>query len=162
MSAAAAAAAGRGGQAPAALVALEQFAGGGTIEELRHVVGLTHSATVRLIDCLVADGQVSRRYTSRDRRSVALRLTPSGRAAARRIRQARAAAVEETLGGLTDAQRRALTAMAERLTGDLASLRIQQRAMGEAPAGGWLCRLCDFDACGRPAGQCPAARAARR
>jgi rubrerythrin len=63
---------------------------------------------------------------------------------------------------LTDAQRRALTAMAERLTGDLASLRIQQRAMGEAPAGGWLCRLCDFDACGRPAGQCPAARAARR
>ena len=81
--AAAAAAAGRGGQAPAALVALHQFAGGSTIEELRQVLGLSHSAAVRLIDSLVADGHVARHQAADDRRSVALILTASGRTTAR-------------------------------------------------------------------------------
>ena len=27
--------------------------------------------------------------------------------------------------------------------------------------GGWICRLCDLQACGRPQGECPAANAAR-
>jgi DNA-binding MarR family transcriptional regulator len=160
MTAAADAAAGRGGQAPAALVALDQFAGGGTIEQLRHVLGLTHSAAVRLVDGLVADGYVVRRSRAGDRRSVALRLTHSGRAAARRIGRARALAVEQTLRGLSEAQQRSLTTLAERLTADLTALRLEERAMGEPPAGGWLCRLCDFAACGRPEGRCPAARRA--
>jgi DNA-binding MarR family transcriptional regulator len=162
ISAAAAAAAGRGGQAPAALVSLDQFAEGSTIEQLSAVLGLTHSATVRLVDGLVADGHVARRRGTGDRRAVALRLTPTGRAAARRIIRARRHAVQDVLGGLTQAQRRALTAMAERLTGDVASYRLEQRAAGELPAGGWLCRLCDFDACGRPEGRCPAAMRAGR
>jgi len=161
VTAAAAVAAGRGGQAPAAIVALDQFAEGGTIEQLRDVLGLTHSATVRLVDGLVSDGHVARRHRAGDRRSVALRLTPAGRAAARRIARARATAVAEPLAGLTAAERVSLTALAERLTGDLAALRVEQRAVGEPPAGGWLCRLCDFDACGRPEGRCPAAVRAR-
>jgi MarR family transcriptional regulator, negative regulator of the multidrug operon emrRAB len=156
ITAAAATAAGRGGQAPAALVALDQFAEGRTIEELSAVLGLTHSATVRLIDALVADGNVSRRRGRGDRRAVAIRLTPAGRATARRIIRARRQAVQDALGNLTAAQRRALTKMAERLTGDLTTLRLEQRAAGEIPAGGWLCRMCDFEACGRPAGRCPA------
>jgi DNA-binding MarR family transcriptional regulator len=158
---AAAVAAGRGGQAPAALVALDQFADGSTIEELSAVLGLTHSATVRLVDALVADGNATRRRRSGDRRTVAIRLTPTGRATARRITRARGQAVREVLGGLTAAQRRSLTAMAERLTGDLAALRLEQRAVGDLPAGGWMCRMCDLDACGRPAGRCPAAAIAR-
>jgi DNA-binding MarR family transcriptional regulator len=157
VNAAASAAAGRGGQAPAALVALHQFAGGGTIEDLRQVLGLTHSAAVRLIDSLVVDGHVARRRRLGDGRAVALALTPSGRKAARRVIRARAQALEATLGALTDAQRRSLTALAEQLTGDLAALRLLERRRGVSPAGGWLCRLCDFDACGRPDGQCPAA-----
>jgi DNA-binding MarR family transcriptional regulator len=161
ITAAAAATAGRGGQAPAALVALDQFAGGSTIEELSSVLGLTHSATVRLVDGLVSDGQVARRRRRGDRRAVAIALTPSGRAAARRIKRARREAVEEVLGGLSAAQRRALTAMAERLTGEVAALRLEQRGAGVVPAGGWLCRLCDFTACGRPEGRCPAAARAR-
>ena len=160
VNAAASTAAGRGGQAPAALVALHQFAGGGTIEDLRQVLGLTHSAAVRLIDSLVVDGHVARRRPTGDRRAVALALTPSGRKVARRIVRARAQAVEATLDGLTEAQRRSLTVLAERLTGDLTALRLEERRQGIAPAGGWLCRLCDFDACGRPEGQCPAARRA--
>ncbi len=157
IAAAATAAAGRGGQAPAALVALDQFAEGSTIDELSAVLGLTHSATVRLVDALQADGHVVRGGRAGDRRAVALRLTSSGRAAARRVTRARGEAVQHVLGGLTDAQCRALTAMAERLTSDLAGLRLDQRRAGELPPGGWLCRMCDFAACGRPEGRCPAA-----
>ena len=160
ITAAADAAAGRGGQAPAALVALDQFAGGGTIEQLRQVLGLTHSAAVRLVDSLVADGLVARGHRAADRRAVSLGLTAAGRAAAQRVRRARAAAVQETLAGLTDRERRSLTALAEHLTGDLTSLRLEQRRLGDVPAGGWLCRLCDFEACGRPEGRCPAAERA--
>lgn len=161
ITAAAAGAAGRGGQAPAALVALDQFAEGSTIEQLSDVLALTHSATVRLIDALVSDGHAVRRRRRGDGRAVAVILTPSGRAAARRIRRARSQAVRDVLGGLTGPQRRALTTMAERLTGDLVSLRLEQRAEGEVPAGGWLCRLCDFGACGRSEGRCPAAGTAQ-
>lgn len=157
ITAATAAAAGRGGQAPAALVALDQFAEGSTIEQLSGVLALTHSATVRLVDVLVRDGHVARRRRAGDRRAVAVRLTASGRAAARRIKRARAAAVRAALEGLSEAQRRSLTSMAERLTSDLVGLRLEERAVGTPPAGGWLCRMCDFGACGRRDGRCPAA-----
>jgi len=150
-------AAGRGGQAPAALVALHEFAGGGTIEDLRRVLGLTHSAAVRLVDGLVADGHVTRGPGTADARSVAVILTAAGRAAARQILRARAEAVASTLDGLSQAQRRSLTTMAEHLTGDLAELRLEERRQGRPPTRGWLCRLCDFEACGRPDGRCPAA-----
>ena len=149
--------AGRGSQAPAALVALHQFADGSTIEELRRVLGLSHSAAVRLIDGLVSDGHVTREPAAQDRRSVALTLTPSGRATARRIAAARQRAVETTLEGLTQAELRALTRLAERLTADVVSLRLDERREGATPPGGWLCRLCDFQACGRSDGRCPAA-----
>jgi DNA-binding MarR family transcriptional regulator len=155
-----AAVAGRGGQAPAALVALHEFAGGGTIEALRGVLGLTHSAAVRLVDGLVEDGHVARVPAAVDRRAVSLTLTASGRAAARRILRARAEAVEAALDVLTEAERRSLTRLAERMTDDLAALRLEERRRGAAPPSGWLCRLCDFEACGRPEGRCPAARRA--
>jgi MarR family transcriptional repressor of emrRAB len=158
LSAATSAAAGRGAQGPAALVALHEFAGAGTIENLSQVLGLTHSAAVRLVDGLVADGYVSRGRSTGDRRAVSLLLTTAGRAAARRISHARAQAVEATLDGLTDAQRRSLTALVERLTSDMAALRLGERRQGAAPPRGWLCRMCDFEACGRPEGRCPAAR----
>ena len=138
-------------------MALHEFAGHGTIEDLSHVLGLSHSAAVRLVDGLVADGHLARLPLARDRRAVSLVLTASGRAAARRIIRARAQAVEATLDGLTDAQRRSLTTLAERLTGDLASRRLGERDRGAPPQGGWLCRMCDFGACGRPERRCPAA-----
>lgn len=154
---AAEASAGRGSQAPAALVALHQFAAGSTIEELRRVLGLSHSAAVRLIDGLVADGHVAREPAANDRRSVALNLTASGRATAQRIIAARHMAIEATLERLTEVELRALTGLAEQLTADVADLRLNERRDGAAPVGGWLCRLCDFHACGRSEGRCPAA-----
>lgn len=157
---AAAAAAGRGGQAPAALVALHEFAGGSTIDRLRDVLGISHSATVRLIDALAADGYVSRGHQPDDRRSVAVTLTPAGRRTATRIRTARAEAVRGVLEGLGKEQRGSLVRLSEALTEQLVDLKLSQRAGSEAPAGGWLCRLCDMKACGRPDGRCPAARRA--
>jgi DNA-binding MarR family transcriptional regulator len=161
VTAAAASAAGRGGQAPAALVALHEFAAGSTIDQLRQVVGISHSTTVRLIDGLVADGHVVRTHDTDDRRSVALTLTPAGRRTARRILAARHQAVNRTLQGLSEQERRSLMRLAETLTGQLVDRKLDERARGNAPSSGWLCRLCDFDACGRPDGLCPAAEHAR-
>ena len=84
VTAAAAVAVGRGGQAPAALVALHEFADGSTIDHLRQVLGISHSAAVRLIDGLETDGHVERAVHADDRRSVALTLTPTGRQTAER------------------------------------------------------------------------------
>jgi DNA-binding MarR family transcriptional regulator len=161
VTAAAAAAAGRGGQAPGALVALHEFAGGSTIDQLRQVLGISHSATVRLIDALVADGHVSRTDHIDDGRSVALALTPAGRRTARRILAARREALQATLEGLSERERQLLMRLAEALTGQLVDLKLDERARGNAPSSAWLCRLCDFEACGRADGQCPAARRAR-
>lgn len=158
---AAATAAGRGGQAPAALVALHEFAGGGTIDQLRQVLGISHSTAVRLIDSLVADGHVARTHQSDDRRSVALTLTPSGRRAARRVLAARREVVHGTLEGLSEHDRRSLMRLAEVLTAQLVDLRLAERAVESPRSSGWLCRLCDFGACGRPDGLCPAAKRAR-
>jgi hypothetical protein len=61
------------------------------------------------------------------------------------------------LGALSGPQREALTPLVEGLVAALTRLRLDQRARGEVPPDGWLCRLCDFGACGRPDGRCPAA-----
>jgi DNA-binding MarR family transcriptional regulator len=161
VTAAAAVAAGRSGQAPAALVALHEFAGGGTIDQLRQVLGISHSTAVRLIDSLVADGHVARAHHSDDRRSVALTLTPAGRQAARGVLAARREVVDCALEGLSEQERRSLMGLAELLTAQLVDLKLAERARDNPPSSGWLCRLCDFGACGRSDGLCPAATRAR-
>ena len=86
-------AASHGAAGPAALTALDEFLGGRSMDDLRRVLGLTHSGAVRLVDRLAADGCVERRAGA-DGRSVALVLTAKGRRVARRVRAARAEALE--------------------------------------------------------------------
>lgn len=155
-------AAGRGGQAPAALVSLREFLGGASIEQLSQVMGLTHSATVRLVDRLVADGQVAKQRAGDDGRAVRLRLTARGARTAARIADARLQTMEACLRVLSEKDRRALARLTDRLLAGLATARLEARARHELPAGGWLCRSCDFEACGRPAGRCPVAGSAVR
>ena len=150
---------GRGAQAPAALVALREFLEDATVQQLSEVIGLRHSTTVRLVDRLVADGYVRRLGSGRDGRAVAIRLTRAGAAAADRVRRARRRAVEELLTPLSDGERRDLAAQVDKLLAAAARRRLQSRARGE-PVGGWMCRLCDLEACGRPEGRCPVAAAA--
>jgi MarR family transcriptional repressor of emrRAB len=142
---AAARAGGHGASGPAALAALNGPAGGASIDGLRRIVGLTHSGAVRLVDRLSAAGLVERRIGA-DQRSVALWLTPAGRRSARRVLAHREAVVEAALAGLPAADRAALVRVAERILPLLA----------EGPEGERrVCRLCDAEACGRPAGRCP-------
>jgi MarR family transcriptional repressor of emrRAB len=152
-------AAGHAAAAPSALVALHEFLGRGSMDQLRQAVGLSHSGAVRLIDRLTHDGYVQRQPAA-DRRSLALVLTATGRAAAKRVLSARAASVASVLDCLSDNERRSLAGITEKLVARLTEERLDDRERGKPPSGGWICRLCDFDACGRPDGACPAAAAA--
>ena len=134
-----------GDSAAEALVALNGRRAGSTIEALSRVTGLTHSGTVRLIDRLAGGGLVERRRGA-DQRSVAVYLTPSGRRAARGVLAERDGAMQSMLALLTDDQRSVLTAVAERMLGELGAVPEAERR---------LCRLCDLESCGRSRGACP-------
>jgi MarR family transcriptional repressor of emrRAB len=142
-----------------ALVALLDFSPHGSLRQLSQILGLTHSGTVRLVDRLAADGLVTRE-PGRDERSRAVALTERGRTAALAIRARRHHATVSLLDGLSNWQRTQLSRICEVLVANLTRQRLEQRAAGRPPAGGALCRLCDFIACGRPDGDCPAAAAA--
>jgi DNA-binding MarR family transcriptional regulator len=107
------------------------------IEELRGALTLSHSGTVRLVDGLERDQLVERR-PGLDRRSVALRLTPAGRARAKRVLAARERALADLVAELDGSERDAL----ERL-----SCRLLERLADSDVAARRLCRLCDEDAC---------------
>ena len=145
--------------AAAALIALLDFSSRGSVQTLSRVIGLTHSGTVRLVDRLVDAGYVARR-PGRDARSRSPVLTRTGARVARRVRIARDGAIAGPLGTLSAIERATLTELCERLVGAITKQRLDQRAAGFTPAGGALCRMCDFAACGRDKGACPAAEAA--
>ena len=152
-------AAGHAGAGPAALVALSDLLGGRSVDDLRRAVGLTHSGGVRVVDRLVDDGLVER-GPGPDGRSVALTLTPAGRRLAGQVGDARQAVLQGALDVLDDREQADLAALLDKLVGALVARRLVARAAGAIPPGGWLCRLCDTVACGRPEGRCPAANAA--
>jgi MarR family transcriptional repressor of emrRAB len=141
-----------GGAAPAALVALTTFLDGCSVEQLSAVVGLSHSATVRLVDKLEHRGLVRRRPAG-DRRAVAVQLTPSGRATGSAILDDRAEAISDLLNGLSATERARLTELMERLLATLVDRRADPSH---------LCRLCDVEACGHWAGNCPVTEAGRQ
>lgn len=144
--------------AATALVALLDVSPHGSLRRLSQVLGLTHSGTVRLVDRLVGAGLV-RREPGQDERSRAVVLTRKGRSAALSLRVQRRSVTAALLEGLSGRQRAQMTRACEILIANLTRQRLAQRAAGGTPAGGALCRWCDFGDCGRPTGNCPAARA---
>jgi DNA-binding MarR family transcriptional regulator len=142
-----------------ALVAMLDFTPAGTVQALSQVMGLTHSGAVRLVDRLAEAGHVER-TAGDDARSRRVRLTRRGSTVARRVRAARETALADVVDGLTAAERAALTKLSARIVARLTDQRLAARAAGSTPAGGALCRVCDFAACGRPEGLCPAANTA--
>jgi DNA-binding MarR family transcriptional regulator len=143
-------AAAHGGSAPAALNALEVYLDRSSIDTLRHPLGLTHSAAVRLVDRLTAAGLVTRE-PGRDARSVAVSLTDSGRRAAHQVRQSRERALADLLAPLSAGERAQLTRLHGKLLDGITSSRDDARH---------ICRLCDADACGHSEGRCPVTLAA--
>jgi DNA-binding MarR family transcriptional regulator len=116
-----------------------------TIEQLRQILGLSHSGTVRLLDALEAEASVERR-SGRDARSVALQLTSQGKRRARAVLDARNRALEPALGALTAAERAQLVRLTEKLLGSLTRDRRHSDH---------ICRMCDLSVCPDPT--CPVA-----
>ena len=145
--------AGLKGAAATALLALDEFLGGAHVGRLADALGLTHSGAVRLVDQLEHEGLVRRRAGA-DRRRVEITLTPSGRRRAGRARRARDAVVEDAIADLDAEQVASMEALMEQLVRSRVATRLARRHAGGT--GPWWCRTCDFSACGRETGRCPA------
>ncbi len=145
------AAAGMTGPLPAALVSLDEWAGGRTVDTLAGALRLSHSRTVRVVDRLAAARRARRERDPADGRGVLVRLTPAGEAAAGRVQAARARVLDEGLAALGPAERRALAGLAELVLGELTTGRL---------TAGANCRLCASHACGHHEGRCPVTQAA--
>jgi DNA-binding MarR family transcriptional regulator len=134
----------------AVLSALHTFADGASIDDLRRVLGLSHSGGVRIVGRLEGHGLLTREPDPDDRRAVRLHLTTDGRRLARRVLASRQAALAALLAPL-DAREAA----------DLE--RLLERGLAGITGGGEdanrICRLCDPDICGHP-DRCPVTQAA--
>lgn len=140
------------GESPAGLVSVATFLDGASIEELSRTLGLSHSATVRLVDKL-EQGRLLERRRATDARAVAVASTKRGAQVAERIKEARSTALEELLHPLSSAEQVAFSRLLEKLLEGLATTGVNR---------GRICRLCDADACGHDTGCCPVTEAAER
>ena len=140
-------ASGHAGVMGAALATLAQEPGL-SIEQLRVPLGRTQSATVRVVDQLVAEGYAERR-PGRDQRSIAVFLTTKGTEVAAQVLASRQGALTAALGELTPGERKTLTATLEKVLAAITT----DRAHADH-----ICRLCDLAAC--PEKVCPVELAA--
>ncbi|MFJ9366401.1 MarR family winged helix-turn-helix transcriptional regulator [Nocardia sp. NPDC101769] len=146
-----------GPSAPAALAAMHEFLDGGSVTQLSSALGLTHSGTVRLVDRLAAEGLVER-VGAQDGRAVSVVLTQHGRRTAERILQTREESLASTLSALSPNEIDNLAAALDTMLTTVTLARAEERSTrtNNRPQP-WLCRLCDFAACGRSEGNCPVA-----
>ena len=133
----------------AAALNLIGFYEGCTNGALSASLGLSHTATVRLLDKLESEGSVERRAAENDQRAVALFLTRRGRARAREILTARCAELCETISVLSVGEEKQLAILLEKLLKHLTT---------SAAEADHICRLCDEEAC--PSARCPVHQAA--
>lgn len=132
----------------AALITLNER-GGLTVEFLRRVVGLSHSATVRLVDRLSDDGLLERGQGP-DARSISVRLTARGRRRAARLRRCREEVLTNAFAALDERERLRFGELAEKVLATMTTSRWQARV---------TCRLCDHGVCQTEVG-CPVDQAA--
>ncbi len=139
----------------AALISLAEFLDGQNVGRLSEVLGLSHSGAVRLVAQLETRGLV-RRGPGQDRRQVSVVLTDDGRRLAEQAATARMGVVADAVSGLGEEDLRTLEHLVASLIESRTSERRRRRAE-EGWAGAWWCRMCDFEACERASGRCPAA-----
>jgi len=137
-----------GAAAPAALVTVG-VEPGITVGGLAKVLGLTHSATVRLVDRLATDALI-KRDRCEDRRSVSLYLTARGTSRRRAILEARSRILRDALATLSSEDQSQLSGHLETLLFALTGSRLEANH---------TCRLCDEEVC--PEARCPVENAAR-
>jgi MarR family transcriptional regulator, negative regulator of the multidrug operon emrRAB len=127
----------------AAALNIMGFWEGITNAQLARALKLSHTATVRLVDKLEAQGLVEARG-GEDRRATHLHLTEAGRNAVLPMLTARCAAVERYLTVLTPAEEQQLAGLL---------VKLMQPLGADAYSVCHFCRLCDLATC--PADQCP-------
>ena len=135
------------GRGPSAVAALMQVGvePGLSIERLRRIIALSHSASVRLVDQLVAEGLVRREISAgSDKRTRALYLTAEGEAVFNAARAARNRITEAALGRLSAEERRLLDGIVAKMFPAL---------VGPGDDDEVVCRLCDETVC--PLERCP-------
>jgi len=121
----------------AALVQVEQESGC-AIEPVATRIGLSHSATVRLIDKLVERGLVAKDRARQDQRQQSLKLTKAGQRAAARLHQVRNQVTDDLLSLVPPAEGEAL---------GKAIAAILHRAVTTRQEGDMVCRVCDENRC---------------
>jgi DNA-binding MarR family transcriptional regulator len=139
---------------------MHEFLDGASVTQLSSVLGLTHSGTVRLVDRLAAEGLVER-AGAQDGRAVSVVLTQRGRRTAARVLQTREKSLASALSALSPDEVDNLATALDRILTRVTLARAEERSArtSERPQP-WLCRLCDFAACGRSEGNCPVNTAA--
>jgi len=109
-----------------------------SIDQLSHVLGLTHSATVRIVDRLAQRGWVRRDRGANDGRTASLTLTSTGRAAFRRLLRARNTALNHVTGVLGDRENETLRKLLAKMLASLPGDRAEARH---------ICRTCEHGVC---------------
>jgi MarR family transcriptional regulator, negative regulator of the multidrug operon emrRAB len=125
---------------PMAAAALSQIESepGCSIELVSGRIGLTHSATVRVIDRLAERGLVEKDRARKDARAQSLRLTPAGKRTAQQLHAARNQVTDDLLAGLDASQRAALQD---------AVAAILHRTVEPGREADVTCRVCDERRC---------------
>jgi MarR family transcriptional repressor of emrRAB len=123
--------------AAAALVQIE-YEPGSSIELVAGRIGLTHSATVRVIDKLVERGCVDKDRAREDARAQSLKLSKSGKRLAQQLHGARNQVTDDLLSGLGPTQRRGL---------EEAVRAILHRCVEPGREADVTCRVCDDRRC---------------
>ena len=123
--------------AAAALVQIDNESGS-SIELIARHIGLTHSATVRVIDKLVARGLVEKDRAHQDARAQSLTLSTAGKRVVQQLHAARNRVTDQLLSGLNAAQRTGL---------DEAVSAILYRCVEPGREADVTCRVCDDRRC---------------
>lgn len=125
---------------PMTAAALIQIEGepGCSIELVSGRIGLTHSATVRVIDKLVERGLVAKDRAAKDARAQSLKLSRSGKRVAQHLHAARNKVTDELLAGLDRAQLAAF---------ERAIAAILHRTVEPGREADVTCRVCDDRRC---------------
>ncbi|MGZ9723263.1 MarR family winged helix-turn-helix transcriptional regulator [Rhizobium miluonense] len=137
------------GFGPSAVAAVIQIGSepGLTIETLRRMIALSHSATVRLVDQLVASDLVLRAGgVEGDKRARSLQLTEVGQVLFDKSLAARRAVIERAFKGLKPEETEQLGRLVEKLLPALVDLGDDQDV---------VCRVCDQGVCDQD--RCPIA-----
>lgn len=110
-----------------------------TISDIAAICGLSHSATVRLVERLERSGYVRKVAAQSDRREVHVGLTANGYEMRDTILRARRSAIEPVLSKISCSDRAVIEQAAGIILSEMTGSRLESEQ---------ICRLCDAVACG--------------